>query len=352
MHLILVPTYNERENIRALLNALSGIPNVHVLVIDDASPDGTAEDVRAHEFFDRRIFLLAREGKQGLGAAYRAGFAWGFERDYETLTQMDADFSHDPIDLPRLFAAMDAGADVAIGSRKIAGGSIEGWSLWRKFCSAGAMSASRLSLGLKTKDVTAGFRTWRKDFIEKLPVLTLQSNGYAFQEEMILAAEREGGRISEVPVIFRDRVRGSSKLGLDDIGEFFYTLVRLTLIRRKRFVMYVTIGAFGAVLDLGLFVFLHSLGLSLLFANVLATSCAVIHNFAWHHFVTFKEHDQIPHVALVKFISVSLAGIVFNSAIVLTGVSLGLFPAIAKIVAIGCVTMWNYLMNTRVTFRV
>lgn len=352
MHLVLVPTYNERENIRALLDALCVIPNVHVLVIDDASPDGTVNDVRDHVFFSDRIFLLERKGKQGLGAAYRAGFAWGFERDYDTLTQMDADFSHNPVDLPRLFAAIDAGADVAIGSRKVVGGSIEGWSLWRKFCSAGAMNASRLCLGLKTKDVTAGFRTWRKDFVEKLPVLMLKSNGYAFQEEMILVAERESGKVFEVPVIFRDRVRGSSKLGFGDIREFFYTLARLTLVRRKRFVMYATIGAFGAVLDLGLFVFLHSLGLSLLFANVLATSCAVIHNFAWHHFVTFKEHGQTPHIALVKFISVSLAGIVFNSAIVLAGVSLGLFPAIAKIIAIGCVTVWNYLMNTRVTFRV
>jgi dolichol-phosphate mannosyltransferase len=352
MHLILVPTYNERENIRALLDVLSRIPDVHVLVIDDASPDGTAKDVCTHEFFDRRIFLLARERKQGLGAAYRAGFAWGFARDYTTLTQMDADFSHHPDDLVRLFAEIEKGADVAIGSRKVAGGRIEGWSLWRKFCSAGAMGASRACLGLKTKDVTAGFRTWRKDFVQSLPVLTLQSNGYAFQEEMILVAEQEEGKISEVPVVFRDRVHGSSKLGLDDIREFFYTLARLTFTRRKRFVMYVTIGAFGAILDLGLFVFLHSTGFSLLFANVVATSCAVVHNFAWHHFVTFKEHNQIPHIALVKFVSVSLVGIAFNSAIVLAGVSLGLFPAIAKIIAICCVTFWNYLTNTRVTFRV
>ncbi|MEK9156844.1 MAG: glycosyltransferase family 2 protein [Patescibacteria group bacterium] len=352
MHLVLVPTYNERENIRGLLDALCAVPDVHVLVIDDASPDGTAEDVRGHVFFADCVFLLAREGKQGLGAAYRAGFAWGFERDYETLTQMDADFSHHPDDLTRLLGEIEKGADVAIGSRKIAGGSIEGWSLWRRFCSAGAMGASRLCLGLKTKDVTAGFRTWRKSFVETLPVLALKSNGYAFQEEMILVAEQGGGKVSEVPVVFRDRVCGSSKLGFGDIQEFFYTLARLTLIRRKRFVMYATIGAFGAVLDLGLFVFLHNFGLSLLLANIVATSCAVIHNFTWHHFVTFKEHDQTPHIALVKFVSVSLVGIAFNSVIVLAGVSLGLFPAIAKIVAIGCVTVWNYVMNTRVTFRV
>lgn len=352
MHLVLVPTYNERKNISKLLDALCVIPNIHVLVIDDRSPDGTADDVRAHVHFARRVFLLDREKKEGLGAAYRAGFAWGLAGDYETLTQMDADFSHHPSDLVRLLDEVNNGADVAIGSRKIAGGSIEGWNVWRTFCSAGAMSASRLCLGLKTKDVTAGFRTWRKSFVEKLPVLTLKSDGYAFQEEMIFAAEQQQGKISEIPVIFRDRVHGSSKLGMGDIQEFFYTLVRLTIVRRKRFITYAMIGALGACVDLGLFVFLHGLGLSLLIANIIATSCAVMHNFTWHHFVTFKEHDQNPHVAFVKFITISLLGIGWNSIVVLLGVSLGLFPVIAKIIAIGCVTIWNYVMNTRVTFRV
>ncbi len=352
MHLVLLPTYNERENIRALLDALCAIPDVHVLVIDDASPDGTAEDVQMHEQFNERIFLLSREEKQGLGAAYRAGFAWGFAREYATLTQMDADFSHHPDDLVRLLTEVENGADVAIGSRKVQGGRINGWGLWRRFCSAGAMHASRFCLGLKTRDVTAGFRTWRKSFIEMLPVLTLKSNGYAFQEEMLLAAEQAQGNISEIPVVFRDRVYGSSKLGTDDIGEFFYTLLRLTAMRRKRFVMYATIGAFGAIVDLSLFVFLHHFGFSLLIANIFATSCAVLHNFFWHHFVTFKEHGQAPRVAFFTFVFVSLVGIALNSLVVLAGVSLGLFPAIAKIIAIGSVTVWNYVMNTRVTFRI
>lgn len=353
MHLVLIPTYNERENIRTLLDAVCVHPNVHVLVIDDASPDGTAEEVRAHVHFGDRIFLLFREGKEGLGAAYRAGFAWGFDRDYETLTQMDADFSHHPSDIPRLLAEIERGADVVIGSRKIRGGKITGWGLWRKFCSTGAMTASRLCLGLRTKDVTAGFRTWRKDFVSRLPVLELKSNGYAFQEEMILAAEQSGGTISEIPVVFQDRVHGDSKLGFDDIHEFFVTLARLTFLRRRRFVLYAVIGAAGAVIDLGGFLFLHQImGLAILPANVIATSIAVLHNFLWHHFVTFKEHAQTTVWALGKFIAVSVAGIALNSLVVLVGIALGLIPAFAKIIAIILVTAWNYLLNSRVTFRV
>lgn len=353
MHLILIPTYNERENIRTLLDAVCAHPNVHVLVIDDASPDGTADEVRVHPYFGERVFLLSRQGKDGLGAAYRAGFAWGFERDYETLTQMDADFSHDPRDIPRLFAGIESGADVAIGSRKIRGGQITGWGPWRRFCSAGAMTASRLCLGLRTKDVTAGFRTWRKDFVTRLPVLELKSNGYAFQEEMILVAEQQRGVISEIPVTFQDRVRGSSKLGGGDIREFFVTLTRLTLKRRRRFIVYALIGAAGAVLDLGSFLLLHQVvGLEVVPANVIATSAAVVHNFLWHHFVTFKEHAQTPAFAFGKFVLISVVGIALNSAVVLAGISLGLIPALAKIVAIMLVTVWNYLLNTRVTFRV
>lgn len=353
MHLVLLPTYNEYQTIRSLLDALCAIPDVHVLVIDDASPDGTADEVRSHAFFSERVFLLARAGKEGLGAAYRAGFAWGLEREYHTLTQMDADFSHDPHDLPRLLAEVAQGADVAIGSRKISGGKIVGWGPWRTFCSSGAMAASRICLGLKTKDVTAGFRTWKRSFLERMPVLTLKSSGYAFQEEMILAAELQGAVICEIPVVFRDRVHGTSKLGFREIREFFSTLLWLTAIRRKRFFVYVFIGGVGALLDLGGFLFFHQIvAFPVLPANILATSIAVLHNFLFHHYVTFKEHEQIASVAFVRFVGVSLVGIVLNSIMVLAGIGSGLLPVFAKILAIVCVTLWNYLMNSRVTFRV
>lgn len=353
VHLVLVPTYNERENISALLEAICVHPNVQVLVIDDASPDGTAEAVRAHPSFERDVFLLSREKKQGLGAAYRAGFAWGLDRDYSTLTQMDADFSHHPDDLPRLLAEIAGGADVAIGSRRIPGGQVVGWNSWRRFCSAAAMTTSRLLLGLKTKDVTAGFRTWRRTFLEKLSVQSLKSNGYAFQEELVLTAERLGAHISEVPVIFRDRKQGKSKLGVPEMGEFFYTLGRLTLIRRKRFATYAMIGAMGSVVDLSGFILLHHLwSFDLLTANIIATSLAVVHNFFWHHFVTFKHHRKRTRVVFMEFIAVSAIGVALNSAVVVSMVAIGLWPVVAKVVAIGCVTVWNYLLNSRLTFTV
>ncbi len=246
MHLVLVPTYNERANIHALLEAILSHAEVHVLVIDDASPDGTGSCVRNHEQFGQRVFLLAREGKQGLGAAYRAGFSWGLSRPYETLLQMDADFSHDPKDIARLIEEYrKQSADVVIGSRKVAGGSIEGWNAWRMFCSTGAMVASRMILGLQARDVTAGFRLWRADFLRTLEVDALRSNGYAFQEELLLRAQERGGVCCEIPVIFRDRKEGVSKLGGKDIREFFLTLLRL--VPRKR--------VLGAVLFLALFAF-------------------------------------------------------------------------------------------------
>lgn len=352
MHLIFIPTYNERENILSLLDAVLVHKNVHVLVIDDASPDGTGDAVRAHVQFGERVFLLARSGKEGLGAAYRAGFAWGFDRQYETLTQMDADFSHDPQDLPRLFAEIANGAHVAIGSRKVRGGRIEGWGLWRMFCSAGAMTASRLCLGLRTKDVTAGFRTWKTSFVRELPVLTLKSNGYAFQEEMILVAEQTAARVVEIPVVFRDRQKGLSKLGTSDIREFFVTLSRLTFIRRRRLFTYLFVGALGAVIDLVFFLLLHHTFLvAILTANIFSTSVAVVHNFLWHHLVTFRNHSQIKLRAFGIFIMVSLVGIALNSLVVLGGVSIGLAPVFAKIFAIVVVTVWNYVLNSRVTFR-
>jgi dolichol-phosphate mannosyltransferase len=214
------------------------------------------------------------------------------------------------------------------------------------------MGASRVCLGLKTRDVTSGFRTWRRGFIEGLPVLELKSNGYAFQEEMLLVAERAGGRITEIPVVFVDRVYGASKLGLRDVQDFFYTLARLTVVRRRRFFLYAAIGLLGAIVDFGVFVALHHhFGWSVLPANVLAASMAPIHNFLWHHHLTFRHHRQHAHVAFAIFLAVSCVGIALNSVLVLGGISLGMLPVVAKVMAICGVTVWNYVLNSRVTFR-
>lgn len=353
-HLILLPTYNEKENMYGLLDALCALGEpVDVLVIDDSSPDGTREEVMRHPAFSTHVFLLLRQKKEGLGTAYRSGFAWGLERAYETFIQMDADFSHQPSDVPRLISVIQNGADVAIGSRRIRGGRVDGWGWWRRFCSFSATTVSRVCLGLHAKDVTAGFRAWRRSFIQGLPILALKSNGYAFQEEMLFVAQQARANIVEIPVVFMDREKGSSKLGIVDIWEFFFTIARLTVVHRRRFAVYTMVGAFGALVDFTGFIFFHEVvGWELLPANIIATSIALLHNFFWHHFVTFKAHGQVAHIALTKFFIVSVIGMALNSFVVVFLVSFGFLPLLAKVFAIACVAVWNYTLNSRVTFSV
>lgn len=227
--IIVIPTYNERVNIIVLLHKIFAlkIPSLEVIVVDDNSPDGTAGVVEkmAQEF---KIHIIKRLRKLGLGSAYVAGFKKSLALGAEVIFEMDADLSHDPNDLPRMMAEIENNnVDLVIGSRKIKGGKIIGWNLWRKFISTGAMLFSRIILGLKTKDVTAGFRCFKKIVLETIDIDAIKSNGYAFQEELLYRTEREGFIIKEIPVIFTDRTEGKSKLGKKDIVEFFGTIFRL-----------------------------------------------------------------------------------------------------------------------------
>ena len=224
---IVIPTYNERENIEKLLKAifLLSIPDLSVLVVDDNSPDKTADIVKEMQK-KYPITLLERKGKLGLGSAYLAGFAMALDLGADYIFEMDADLSHDPDDVPRLLAAMNS-ADLAIGSRKIPGGKIIGWGWSRKFMSSGAMWLSKILLGLKPNDVTAGFRCFQRDVLLHIDLSTIHSNGYAFQEELLYRTQKKGYRITEVPVIFVDRQEGKSKLSKKDIVEFFLTMLRL-----------------------------------------------------------------------------------------------------------------------------
>jgi dolichol-phosphate mannosyltransferase len=213
MRLVVVPTYDERENLPAVAAAVVGLrPPVDLLVVDDASPDGTgeiAEDLAgAHP---GRVHVLHRAGKLGLGTAYLEGFAWGLAEGYGAVAQMDADFSHDPAVLPRLFAALDR-ADLAIGSRYVAGGGTRNWGVGRKVLSRGGSLYARLLLGLPVNDVTGGFKAWRRETLERLDLDSVRSNGYCFQVEMTYRAFRRGARIAEVPIVFVDRRVGQSKM--------------------------------------------------------------------------------------------------------------------------------------------
>lgn len=218
--LVITPTYNERDNItEALARLFQAAPEgVDVLVVDDGSPDGTADEVErlAHE--DERINLLRRTSKQGLGSAYITGFRWAIERGYTAAVEMDADLSHDPADVPRLLAGL-ADADLVIGSRYVPGGGVENWDSRRKLLSSFANRYVRAALGFSVRDSTAGFRAYRTSALAELELDSIRSEGYSFQVEMTRRVWLRGGTISEVPITFRERAAGASKMSLRIVVE-------------------------------------------------------------------------------------------------------------------------------------
>jgi dolichol-phosphate mannosyltransferase len=217
--IVVIPTYNEALGVEAVLDAvLASAVDADILVVDDNSPDGTGLLVQAHPRFGDRIFLLSRAEKDGLGAAYRAGFAWAEAHTYDVIVQMDADLSHPPAKIPELIAALDT-ADIAIGSRYVPGGGVRNWSLSRRLISWAGNTYVRAVLGLSVHDATAGFRAFRRESLLQLGVLNSQSNGYSFQIENTWRASRLGLATTEVPITFTDRTIGESKMSTAIVRE-------------------------------------------------------------------------------------------------------------------------------------
>lgn len=210
--LVVVPTYNEADNI-ALIAAAVRSQGLGLLVVDDNSPDGTGDIAEQLASADAGISVLHRSEKAGLGPAYAAGFAYGLEKGAEVICEMDADFSHDPEDLPRLIEAVERGADLAIGSRYVAGGGVENWPWHRRWLSRGGNIYARTLLRTSVGDMTAGFRAFRADALRRLDFDGCEASGYGFQVEMAWRASQLGLQIEEVPIVFRDRTRGTSKMG-------------------------------------------------------------------------------------------------------------------------------------------
>lgn len=232
--LVVVPTYNEAESIRELLTrTLHADPRVDVLVVDDGSPDGTAQLVKAMLAEQGRLHLLERIEKQGLGMAYRAGFEWGLDHGYDALVEMDADLSHPPEKLPALLDGL-SDADVVIGSRYVPGGQTVNWSRTRAALSRAGNAYVRLALGLPVHDATAGFRAYRRAVLRTLAIETVQSNGYCFQVEMAHRAWQEGFRIAETPITFTDRVAGESKMQGQIVVEALTRVTRWALTGGRR----------------------------------------------------------------------------------------------------------------------
>jgi dolichol-phosphate mannosyltransferase len=227
--LVIIPTYNERENIPEILPRVLEHERLSVLVVDDGSPDGTGDIVAAAMQDEPRLHMIRRAGKQGLGTAYLAGFRYGLERGAEYLFEMDADFSHDPRYLPDLHHAAQTAYDLVIGSRYVAGGGTTDWGLARQFISRGGNLYARLILGVPVADMTGGFRCYRSRALRAIDLDRVRSNGYSFQIEMAYRVHRAGLRIGEIPIIFPDRRVGASKMSKSIVREALINVVKLRI---------------------------------------------------------------------------------------------------------------------------
>lgn len=228
---VIIPTYNEKENIENIIRAVFALEgDYHILVIEDGSPDGTASIVKGlQEEFPQRLFMIERSGKQGLGTAYLTGFKWSVKQGYDYIFEMDADFSHNPDDLPRLYQACVDGADLAVGSRYCNGISVINWPIGRVIMSYYASVYVRTVLGMKVFDTTAGFKCYTRKVLETIDLDKVQMKGYGFQIEMKYSAYKLGFKVVEVPIIFVDRKEGTSKMSSSIFGEAFWGVMKLKL---------------------------------------------------------------------------------------------------------------------------
>jgi dolichol-phosphate mannosyltransferase len=225
--IIVMPTYNERQNLEIMAGRIrESVPDADLLVVDDNSPDGTGDLADKLGEADSRVQVMHRTEKAGLGRAYVAGFTWALEHGYGVIVEMDADGSHRPEDLPRLLAAVRGGADAVIGSRYVPGGTVVNWPKSREFLSRGANIYNRLMLGINIKDATGGYRVYRAATLRKIDLTTIESAGYCFQIDMTLRVLQAGLRLTEVPITFVERERGSSKMSNAVIREAFFRVAQ------------------------------------------------------------------------------------------------------------------------------
>jgi len=224
--LVIVPTYNERENVESIIErTLGSVPDANVLIVDDGSPDGTGKIANELAATDTRIHVLHRTAKAGLGAAYIAGFGWGLERDYDVLVEMDADGSHAPEQLPLLLGAL-GGADLVLGSRWVSGGTVVNWPKSRELISRSGNLYTRIALGISLRDATGGYRAYRRAVLEGIDYRDVASQGYCFQVDLAWRASRAGFRVVEVPITFADRERGESKMSGSIVREALWRVTQ------------------------------------------------------------------------------------------------------------------------------
>ena len=359
---IILPTYNERGNIAALLTSLQNEfrrlrHDMHILVVDDNSPDGTAELVREAMREYPNVHLITGE-KAGLGAAYIRGMRHALgELRADVVFEMDADFSHDPADVPRLLAALEDSADFVIGSRHVRGGSIPAeWSLLRKLNSAGGNWVARYVAGLYgIRDCTAGFRAIRASILRQIDFSALRVKGYAFQVALLHQAVTLGAVVKEVPVHFIDRKQGQSKLGLSDITEFVLNAWWIRLRALRTFVRFAVVGASGTLVNLGGFALALHAGLNKFVASPLAIELSIIWNFVLNNYWTFKDRKTRDRTRVkgLKYNLVSIAslGVSFSTFIAMSMLVPRASPEIDQLAGIVPAVLVNYFLNSYWTFR-
>jgi dolichol-phosphate mannosyltransferase len=359
---LVIPTYNERGNIGSLVGELQAVfaslpHDMNILVVDDNSPDGTIDVVR--ELQKQHANLHAIQGaRRGLGAAYIRGMHHALDvLGAQVVFEMDADHSHKPADVPRLLAALEADADLAIGSRYVAGGSIPPeWGLHRRLNSRFGNLVARYVAGMyRVRDCTAGFRAIRSEVLRGMDMAGFRVQGYAFQIALLHAAISGGARVVEVPVEFIDRTVGESKLGIKDIVEFFRSAAWIRFQSSRTFIKFCAIGASGVLVNLGIFTLLLRLGVNKYLASPIAIQCSIITNFLGNNYWTFRRR-HLPgavHARGLRFnlVSVFSLSISYLSFIGLTRAFPAVAPQIHQFVSIIPATLVNYFLNSYWTFR-
>ena len=360
--IIIIPTFNESDNIESLIRALMNQfkcleHDSHILVVDDESPDGTANIVRSLMADNDNIHLLTGQ-KAGLGAAYIRGMNHALHvLQADLVFEMDADFSHKPEDIPRLLSEIETGADFVIGSRYVTGGSVpERWNLVRRLNSMGGNLAARYIAGIPhIRDCTAGFRAIRASLLQRIDFDNLRVQGYAFQVALLHAAVKEGGRVSEIPVDFIDRKQGESKLRLSDIIEFAINVWWIRLQNSKTFIKFAIVGASGVVVNLGFFTLFLMMDMNKFIASPIAIELSIIWNFLLNNYWTFRWRNisDRTRVRGMKFnvVSIFALGVSYGTFVALSYTFPNTTPQYHQLIGIIPATLINYFLNSYWTFR-
>jgi len=358
---IIIPTYNERDNISILVAALQDEfrrlrHDMHILVVDDNSPDGTGELVRELMREHPNLHLITGE-KQGLGAAYSRGIEYALNMmDADAVFEMDADFSHDPADIPRLLTELERGADFVIGSRYVLGGSIpEEWGWHRRLNSQLGNIVARYLAGLdRVRDCTAGFRAIRADVLRQIDFSLICVQGYAFQVALLHQALTVGAVVKEIPVHFIDRKYGQSKLGLADIVEFMVNACWLRLHSSKAFIKFGLVGLSGVLINLGFFTILLDLGLNKFIASPVAIELSIIWNFLLNNYWTFSHRKTTDKTRIkglkFNFVSLLSLGMSFTTVAVLMILFPRQVPQVQQLLGVIPALLVNYFLNSYWTF--